>query len=358
MDCNNKKPLVGIVSLFGYINYGNALQRRAVCEAISLNNCHPIVIDPRRINRATIRMLIKEEAFRRGLPLISHNLRLSRFINFDTGLDIQAARANSMLEKIGHTLDAVVIGSDQVWNPEMEFDPYTSFLEFVEPEKRIALAPSFGISEINDKLKNVYRTGLSGFPQLSVREENGAKLIKQMAGKDAVVLCDPTLAFDSSYWGAVASNRMVPNYPYALKYVLGKSTNVGENVCSSTNELQCSLIELNNPFSLYFNAGPADFLGLIRNAKLVITDSFHATAFSIIFHTPVKVVERLDSMSSMKSRIDTLEQTFKVRFSGDSDDFNWSEIDLIRSNKAASFKDYLTTELQRAFGGVNCGKRQ
>ena len=99
--------------------------------------------------------------------------------------------------------DAYICGSDQIWNPTYKSTGSAYFLQFAPEYKRIAFAPSFGLSRIPDALHTLYKKWLNGIPYLSVREEQGAKIIKELTGRDALVVPDPTLCLTRKQWGQV-----------------------------------------------------------------------------------------------------------------------------------------------------------
>lgn len=128
------------------------------------------------------------------------------------------------LNQIAKETDYFVVGSDQVWHPGYrENYLYYYFLQFVEKEKRIAYAPSFGISEIPEEVKPQYKEWISSFPYLSVREKEGAKIIKDLTGRDAPVLVDPTLLLTKKEWLRIAKvHKNRPKSKYLGVYFLGK----------------------------------------------------------------------------------------------------------------------------------------
>lgn len=85
------------------------------------------------------------------------------------------------------------VGSDQIWNSNLDFGYGTEFLDFAAPEQRLTLSPSFGTIQVADDKKASFIKGLRGFEYLSVREESGAKLIHELTGQNAEVIVDPTM---------------------------------------------------------------------------------------------------------------------------------------------------------------------
>ena len=199
-------------------------------------------------------------------------------------------------------------GSDQLWNyhfASSRFDDF--FLTFADPAKRIAISGSFGVEEIPGKWQQTYRDGLCGFAHLSVREDAGARIVKDLTGRDAPVLVDPTMLLSRDEWLKTARKPRVDcTKPYVLKYYLGDEAEE-EKIDTWAKENDYEIYEMcnkKNP-NLYV-AGPGEFISLIANADLVCSDSFHCIVFSIIFGKPFVVYSRRGNADYMTSRLDTL----------------------------------------------------
>lgn len=195
--------------------------------------------------------------------------------------------------------DVYLTGSDQVWNPKyIGFD--TNFMLAFAPKQatKISYASSFAIETIPAYLKDIYKKELTDYKFISVRESSGKKLIKELTGKNAEVVCDPTLLLNANQWDKLAqkSNFKI-NEPYLLVYLLGYAYNPYPEVYSYIERVNN---KLNLPV-IYLNAkpgylkkkyrqidislkGPYEFLYLVSHASFVITDSFHGTAFSVNFN--------------------------------------------------------------------------
>ena len=113
-------------------------------------------------------------------------------------------------------------GSDQVWNPTYPYSPEPYFLTFARfGIKRIAYAPSFGVSQLDAGVHDQYRAWLNGIYRLSVRERHGAAIIKELTGRQAEVVLDPTLLLTESDWRMMAKNPKTRE-PYIFCYQLGE----------------------------------------------------------------------------------------------------------------------------------------
>lgn len=216
--------------------------------------------------------------------------------------------------------DAVICGSDQIWLPGSINNPTTT-LEFAPKNcKRIAFAPSFGISNVPDNRKKEYAKFLKEFDALSVREVQGAEIVKELTGMDVPVVLDPTLSVEPSVWSKLADEgRSRVQEPYMFCYFLGRTEQHRTEARKIADRLGLKLVIMPH-FKEYvpadeacadvclYDVTPSDFVRMIRDASYVCTDSFHATVFSILNHKRFMTFERFKSTSvnSANSRIYSL----------------------------------------------------
>lgn len=200
--------------------------------------------------------------------------------------------------------DFYFYGSDQIWNPSYNLN------QFINPEtpyeKNFAFSASFGVSKIRDNQLELYKRGLSKFNKISVREDAGAELVHNIIGIKPTVLIDPTMYLDKTDWMKLEKKPdWYDGKQYILIYFLG---NMSEGRINEVNifsqENKCIIINLAE--KKYENISPSEFIFLIRNCFIMITDSFHGSVFSILFRKPFVVFEREDEQESMNSRIETL----------------------------------------------------
>lgn len=218
------------------------------------------------------------------------------------------------------TMDVIVLGSDQVWHPaNLEMNYFT--LNFVPINiKKISYAPSFGVSSLTNIQAKKTIDFLRRFDAISVRELAGKKMIKDLIGKDVEIVCDPTLLLSSDEWNNIFNiSKPMVNYKYILCYFIGDNPwqrKIAEAICK---KLELKIIALPHIDKYihsdesyadikYYDAGPIEFINLIKYASLVLTDSFHATVFSIINHTPFFTFNRFKTKTktSTNSRISSI----------------------------------------------------
>ena len=215
--------------------------------------------------------------------------------------------------------DIYITGSDQVWNSKLNMKQQLDlpfYLEFVHGVKKISYAPSFGGTEISvEDAKEVKRL-LSEYSHISVREKGGQKILADI-GIKADLVADPTILCNPSVWkGMIYENE---NNNVILLYLIKFDKSVYRISRETAHKLgkKLKIIVLNPKDRFLFKnniqdvlvcPGIQEWLSFIHNSDLVITDSFHACVFSIIFHK--KFIVDTGSRKGMSGRItDLLERT-------------------------------------------------
>lgn len=237
---------------------------------------------------------------------------------------------------------ACFAGSDQIWNSSTMYVDPMYYLRFAPAYKRVALAPSFGRDFVADYNVEKMSKWIGEFASLSVREDSGVKLIKEMTGRDAINLVDPTLMVDGETW---KKNLGVEDKSanYILAYFLDKPSDSARRAISELKEsLGCEVIAIPYQFDemdycdKVVPTGPIEFLDLINNAKCVLTDSFHGTAFSINLHTPFYVFARdYGTAHSQNSRIESIlkKMNMQNRFEPNEVSQEYNQVDFYNSDE-------------------------
>lgn len=224
----------------------------------------------------------------------------------------------TLVAKCKKNYDAFLCGSDQLWLPN-NLGSHFYTLEFAPDNKpKIAYATSFGVSQIPDGQKKATAKYLNRFQHLSTRELAGQKIIKELTGKMAQVVCDPTLLFDAEGWKQMLPEKKIVEEPYVFCYFLGTNEEhrkIANEFKSKTglklvtcpfldNYVEC---DLNFGDIQLFDMDAADFVNLIRHAEYILTDSFHGSVFSILNHKKFMTFNRFNAgVNSRNSRIDSL----------------------------------------------------
>ena len=186
--------------------------------------------------------------------------------------------------------DVYMTGSDQVWGPVEDGTYDDSYcLSFTE-KKKIAYAASFGHTEMTPELGKYYKKWLSKYKYIAVREESACKILNGLCISAEQVL-DPTLLLDAGYWNQYL--KPINHKKYVLVYQLHNDKKLSDYAEKIAKAKKIPLIRVSTSFHQVIRAGKfvwcpeiGEFLSYIKNAECMITDSFHGTAFAILFNTP------------------------------------------------------------------------
>ena len=196
------------------------------------------------------------------------------------------------LSKIEEKYDLFVVGSDNVWNPEItNFDP-TYYLNFIsDSRKKTSYAASFGLGEIPEKWRPYCQKWLSSFSRIGMREKEGAQAVQELLNREASVVLDPTMLLSGQEWAdRFKLAQKTPKEKYLLVYQMVPSARLLELAEEAAQQLQCKIKCVPFPFGKIIRCrsclrmGPVEWLESIYHADFIITDSFHGTVFSILFH--------------------------------------------------------------------------
>lgn len=295
---------VGIVTIQS-INYGNRLQNYALQEIIKKLN-----FDVYSIKRFDETLSIKEKVSECIKKVLQH-LMFSKILNFkkfDKNIQYSNYRVgvNFAPEGLSDSFDYFITGSDQVWNPFFKCVGKCDLLNFAEDTKRISYAASFGVSKFPEEKKEEWIKELIKFKAISVREEEGKKIIKNLVPNYAEVVLDPTLLLEKKEWEKVERRtNLRPKEKYCFVYALNKKNKAfEEKIEELSKEYKIIDIMKKGFLGVALRLGPGEFLNLISGADVVLTNSFHATVFSILYKKNVYTFGRIDM--DMNSRIRTL----------------------------------------------------
>jgi hypothetical protein len=216
---------------------------------------------------------------------------------------------------------AAICGSDQIWATVGGKVEPLNYLTFINEGKRIAYAPSIGYKRISEQSKDTFKEYVNNIRFLSIREKRGAEIIKEITGRNAQVVLDPSLLLTREQWEKeiqqTQTNKLLSKKEYIFCYFLGRSSEYAKWAHELSEHTGYSLVTLESKRSIFRGiekaiADPFGFLQLINNAAYVLTDSFHGTAFSINFGKQFGVFKRFkdDDPICQNSRIyNILEKT-------------------------------------------------
>lgn len=332
----------GIVTFMHGKNYGCDLQRYAMQRVLAKLGLRALLINyvPHEVGRPCSRFLERLRFFLRPqtlvkIPFSFLDKRKAYFRRFERDFLEATPRLKTLeqLESAAAGFDCAVAGSDQIWNPTLcRTDAAAHFfmLGFMPSEKRISYAPSLGVSEVEPSFAGVLKRHLADFTWISVREEEGAAVLRKLLDVPIDVVLDPTMLLTAEEWDILcepARSYPFQNEPYILCYALGNLDTVISTARQIKKRLSAKIVifcfspldgirlKWKCPESIpVLNAGPAEFVGLIRSAACVVTDSYHGSIFSILYHRPFWTMmrDRSAGISSMNSRMKTLFETFSL----------------------------------------------
>ena len=213
----------------------------------------------------------------------------------------------------------VIVGSDQLWLPVNVVADYYTLNWVPDDVNKISFATSFGVSSVPDKYRELYANFLKRMNHISVRENNAVGLVKSLSGRDANLVCDPTLVLNKEQWIEIQDEERLINEKYIFCYFLGNNIEHRKFVERLKEKTGYKIVSINHcdEYVRYsdefadivpYNVGPAEFVNYIRNAEYVCTDSFHGTVFSLINNTNFYTFERFNKKAKMStnSRIHSL----------------------------------------------------
>lgn len=317
---------IDVITLHRVRNYGSSLQTLATQMVLKELGCEAEIIDyyPERYSSKGLLKRLKNKNKKLGnnpILLLMAKMAIApsyykKHLVFDDFLrkhiNLTDKTYYSELDLMNNPpqADAYCTGSDQVWNSHwnegVDRPFYLSFLP--DDAYRFSYASSVGSEKLKDDEKCQVSLMLEKYRHISVREDSGVTVLQDIGIADVVQVLDPTLLFDAKMWTPYVSDRY-KNQKYVVTYNLHHDKRIDQYAARLAEK--CSLKVLNISYNwhdiirsghLVWCPKIGEYLGLIRDAAYVVTDSFHATAFSLIFNTkfidiyPEKASARLRSI--------------------------------------------------------------
>ncbi len=324
---------IAIVTYYRAINYGTMLQAFALWkhlerlghQVVFVAHPHTTVTRPSLLD-ALFSFRLKKE----GLQMN----RLERYVRFpmtgfaDAFPQTKLCRTMEDVARETRDCDAFVVGSDQMWNPpwSIRLHPSLVLLDFAAPGKpRYAYAVSFGTTTWPERVDaTATRAALEKFARISVREESGLDLVRQLSGRtDAARLLDPTLLHPADFYRSLFADSAASAAPgpYVFRYVLSDwdPEHKADRACAAVQEtlgvarvegdlepVRGALAPLCRLAHITAKASVPTWLKKIHDAEFVFTNSFHGTVFSILFHRPFVTLLHQGGASKMNERVTSL----------------------------------------------------
>lgn len=205
--------------------------------------------------------------------------------------------------------DHFIAGSDQIWNFRIPGADGRYFLPFASPEKRHSYAASFGADALPEKAREWVAKQLATFRSISVREESGCHIIKDLIGRDAQICLDPTMLPDRTDWKALTHKEEAP---YVLLFLLKYDEVLLQQAKEEADKRNIPLKIISASFipqvgmDAWNTTGVTEWLTAIRNARCVFTNSFHGMVFSMIFHREFHIQRLTGELSTRNGRLDEM----------------------------------------------------
>lgn len=360
---------VGIVTFHQALNYGAKLQAYALqkfLDSIGIENdiidytcrfmytrlIRPIRVGKKHKLKSFVRSLITMKQVgidrRKSVQFRQKYMKLSR--PFDAVSIKEAADDYSLF----------IAGSDQVWSPDCVGFDKVYFLDFAKPEQKYSYAASIAVKELPEEKKGEYKRLLSDFQLFSVREKSAANIIKELLSREAEINIDPTLLLTAQQWDEMASSPICE--PYIFLFNVKKSIRLIEYAKELSHKtglriyyLQKERIHRVKGVTYLDPVMANEFVGLIKNAEYVCTNSFHATAFSVIYRK--KFAVELDVQGGRNIRSEELlnilgikNHEIKKNFSPNPDEpVDWKNVEKVltrQRDKSISYFDKLKCALK------------
>lgn len=285
----------------------------------------------------------------------------SRFTNLS-----KVCNGHDELKELGASYDGVFVGSDQLWSPGGITGNFHNLMFVPDNVPKFSYAASIGVSKLPKSKRKLYKTFLNRIDHISMREDAGSKIVRELTGRDVPVVVDPVLLLTKEDWEKEIPVKKIVDEPYIFAYFLGKSKSNREQALKLKEKTGLKIVTFHHmdcynksdvgfgDYALY-DVGPEEFVNLIRNAEYVCTDSFHGSVFSVIHHKKLMIFNRYSDASkvSKNSRIDSLSRNLGLenrRFNGSNlfdimKDTDYTAVDEKVEAMRAKSKQFLDTAL-------------
>jgi hypothetical protein len=301
------KIKVAVITRHSIFNYGSLLQTIATQESINRLGYECVIIDYQRADEdyhKIASVLVKSTKWNKNIitRLIYKMIQSPKFYVMGHHFEkmrkntIQMTRKYTSLDDLRSDkpiADIYLTGSDQVWGPigADAFDP-AYFLSFADDsDVRVAYAGSFGRTKFSDNIIAQFKSYLEKYQSITVREKSAVKIIEDMGISSVNQVLDPSLLLDADYWSRMIHDKFPENY--ILIYQLHNNPQMLEYAYKLAERTGLKLVAMSSTVRHLVHKGSkhvflptlSQWLGYIKNARFMITDSFHGTAFAINMNT-------------------------------------------------------------------------
>lgn len=254
------------------------------------------------------------------------------------------------LQKNPPQADLYIAGSDQIWNTILPNGKDPAFYLNFGPSttKKISYAASFGIERLDDTLRNNVKEYLTQIDEISVREKTGLQILQELGFKGTEVL-DPVFLIDKDNWvNTFALSKRIIKEKYILVYdIFQDNKTLIQKAKLLSAKYNLKIIAINDSKKTPYaeinisNGGPIEFLNLIFNAEIIISCSFHATAFSIIFNKSFYVFYNKENISRMRDFLCGINLLDRLNPESLDSTINWGKVNDLLIKKITISKNFL-----------------
>lgn len=292
---------IGILTIHAAINYGSMLQAYALQKQLEelasgdtvelIDYLPPCIMDGYSLNPGK-HLKDPGDFLKYCVNFDARRKQRGVFEDFARNCFHRSSRQytdSAQLEADAEKWDVCVLGSDQVWNPEIVADDRAFWLDFAKSSYKASFSSSFGTTEIREDYRKKLAQTLIKFDQIAVREPSAAAMLSDVE-KPIAVTCDPVFLLSADQWAELERKpEYVPEH-YIQMYTVERNEKLEELVKQLSAHYGIPVVDLglrSNPMG-YFGIhspefGPREFLYLIHHADFLVTNSFHGTAFGTIF---------------------------------------------------------------------------
>ena len=301
---------IGIITMHRAQNFGSVLQTYALFKYLKKKQYDVEIIDyiPDRFRKKTIFNVNSDRYTKNGkkriikmlllksivwLPKLVQMKKFNNFLRNNIELSKKSFYENCDNLDANDNYDIVITGSDQTWNTDWsEKIDLMYFLSFVpEKTKKVSYAASFSKEKLSDSEKEIIRPLLKRYNHITVREKSAIDILEDMNILNAKVTLDPVFLLNKIEWEELCSKRLIKE-DYLLIYQMNSKINLQRIARVISRKLGVKVISVGNR-NLFRKdsivsknvsfASPYVFLSMVKNARFILTDSFHGTAFSLLF---------------------------------------------------------------------------
>ena len=298
----HQKMKIGTLTFHNAANYGAVLQTYALIKVLQALGVESEVINylspfnEKRFRKKPLRNYLKprelynvifNNSYQKYNNEIFHNF-VAEFIPLSD--DVYSSQTD--LKNVENNYDAIIVGSDQIWNLACTEGDDSFFLPFVKnTSKKNSYAASFGFTEIIPSQREKYASLLHDFNNISVREDEGVTIVRELCGHEAVKVEDPTILLNEKDWGIIADYSKCPlGCEYLLLYLMSEDKDIIRFAQNYARKHSLNIVYITQRFmkrikkAIYLrDVTPCQWVGLFLKANTIVTNSFHGSAFAVNF---------------------------------------------------------------------------